>query len=534
VGSARRAGGGGAAAVVSVLHEAQALFNQGRFDEATALCRKRVTSNPKDATALHLLGAVQWKQGRPRDAADTLRRAAAASPASADIQTLLGIIFQEQHESEKAVRHFERAYALAPTPASAGNLGYALVLAERDLEQAERLLRAATAAGGLGPQPHRNLAHLLMGWGRLEEAEREARAALALDPAFPEAAITLFQILRRRGRVAESLPAFETALRHAPGDAETHWNKAIAHLLLGDFEEGWREAEWRFSASGYAASVFPFPRWDGAAAPDATLLVHHEQGFGDTLQFVRYLPRLRGRVGRVVLTCQEPLAGLLEGVEGADQVVVARTDRPIDVEADLQVALLSLPGLVGAHLDDIPPPPGLTVLPAIRSRWAERVGQGRELRVGVCWQGNPDVRGDRYRSMPLDLLEPLAGVPGVRLLSLHKGVGQAHLAASPLRDRIEDLGGELADFTDTAAALQSLDLFISTDTAVLHLAGTLGVPTWGMLFVDADWRWLDGRDDSPWYPSMTLFRQERPGDWGGVVARVRQALAERAGVLTSR
>lgn len=520
---------------MSVLHEAQALFNQGRLDDAAALCRKRVTSNPKDASALHLLGLVQWKQGRPRDAADTLRRAAAASPANADIQTLLGIIFQEQHDTERAVRHFERAHALASTPAHAGNLGYALVLAERDLERAERLLRAAAAAGGLGPQPHRNLAHLLMGWGRLEEAEREARAALAIDPAFPEAGITLFQILRRQGRVAESLPAFEDALRRAPQDAETHWNKAIAHLLLGQYEAGWKEAEWRFAASGYAASVFPFPRWDGSPAPQSTLLVHHEQGFGDTLQFVRFLPQLRGRVGRVVLTCQAPLAGLLEGVEGADQVVVAHTDRPIDVEADLQVALLSLPGLVGARVDSIPPPPGLIVSPAIRSRWAERIGPAAGgLRVGVCWQGNPEVRGDRYRSMPLDLLEPLTRVPGVRLLSLHKGVGQAHLAASPLCERIDDLGGELADFTDTAAALQSLDLFISTDTAVLHLAGTLGVPTWAMLFVDADWRWLTDRGDSPWYPSMTLFRQDRPGDWSGVVARVGAALAERARILQPR
>lgn len=493
------------------LDEAQALFHQGRLTDAADLCRKVIRSNPKEAAALHLLGIVRWKQGEPREGVDLLRKAAARLPMSADIQTLLGVIHQELGEPEKALRHFERAYQTAPQhPAHAANLGYTLALTAGDAERAEQLLRRAVAAVPNNAQFHRNLAHLLDLGDRPAEAEREAAAALALDPAFPEACITMTRVLRRQGRLREALAVHERAVAAAPQDAEAHWNKALVHLLLGEFEEGWREAEWRFRAYNVISSVYPQPVWDGTPAPDRSLLVHHEQGFGDTIQLVRLLPLLKGRVGRVAFVAQAPLARLLEGLPGIDELVVGRTDRPVDVAADLQIPLLSLAGILGITLETIPARVPYLAAPP----WSGPPLDAPGLKVGLAWQGSTLHRNDRARSCRIEDLAPLFAVDGVSFYSLQYG----QPAPPPL------LGLDLHDFADTAALMARLDLVIAVDTAVIHLAGALGRPVWSLHAFHADWRWLLDRDDSPWYPTMRLFRQERPGDWAGVMARVAAAL----------
>ncbi len=500
----------------TLISQAEACFHAGRLDDAAALCRKVLTSNPKDTAALHLLGIVRWRQGDAKDAVEHLRKAAARSPASADIQTLLGVILQEGHDAEKAVRHFQRAFEIDPTrPAHMSNYGYTLALLGRDLDRAETLLRRAAAAEPRNAAFRRNLAHLLERADRPAEALVEAEAALAVDPSFPEALITATLVLRRLGRLPEVLPHFDRAQRAAPHDAEVHWNRALVHLLLGDLPRGWQGAEWRFQAHQVAASVYPQPRWDGSAAPHATLLVHHEQGFGDTLQFIRYVPRLRERVGRVVFVAQRPLVRLLEGFDGIDELVEGRTDRPVAVHADLQVSLLSLPGIFQTTLENIP-----ATIPYLQARERWTLPEG--CRVGLAWEGSAEHKANRARSCQLMDFAPLADIPGVTFYSLQ--LGAAGRQAPPPGMRLIDWTARLHDFADTAGLVANLDLVIAVDTAVVHLAGALGVPTWSLHAFHGDWRWLLERDDSPWYPGMRLFRQPKPGDWASVMRQVAEAL----------
>jgi hypothetical protein len=273
------------------------------------------------------------------------------------------------------------------------------------------------------------------------------------------------------------------------------------------------------------------PRWDGAPLAGRTILLHAEMGLGDTLQFVRYADAVRRRGGRVILACQRPLARLLDGCPGVDLLVPQDAPPP---PFDVYAPLMSLPGLLGTTADAIPAPvPYLAADPDLVARWRGAVAGDDALKVGVAWQGNPQHPKDRERSFPLAALAAVAAVPGVRLYSLQKGPGAEQLADPHLPFTVHDLGGRLDEeagpFRDTAAVLTLLDLVIAADSALAHLAGALAVPAWVALPMAADWRWMVARDDTPWYPTLRLFRQAAWGDWGGVFDRMAAALRERAG-----
>ncbi len=308
---------------------------------------------------------------------------------------------------------------------------------------------------------------------------------------------------------------------YAPDHAETHLSRAVLWLLTEDFERGWPEYEWRWQA-GCVPRAFPQPRWDGSPLEGRTILLHAEQGLGDTLQFVRYARLVHERGGTVIVECQPALVRLLASCPGIDRVVAR--DEPLP-DFDVHAPLLSLPGIFRTTLDNLPADgPYLFAQDESIVRWREELSGADGFKVGIAWQGNPLHQQDHFRSIQIERFARLADVPRVKLYSLQVGAGRDRLEEAAGRLPITDLTEKFVDFQETAALVRNLDLVITCDTAVAHLAGALGVPVWVTISAAPDWRWLVDRDDSSWYPTMRLFRQTRLGNWDDVFARVAREL----------
>ena len=437
----------------------------------------------------------------------------AGDPAAADAANNAGVLLRRLGAGEAAIRRYRQALAAVPDHPDAGwNLGRALLEADQADEAWLHLRRAAALRPGW--ERWHGLGRACQARGDLAGAEAAYARALAARPEAAETLNNLANIRQAAGQPEAALALQDRALAQDPANADLHYNRALLLLLLGRWAEGWREHEWRWQAAGFVSPRrrFASPAWDGGPLPGGTLLLHWEQGLGDTIQFCRYAAAARARVGRLVLEVQPPLATLLHGLPGVDAVVAAGDPVP---PHDAHAALLSLPLLLGQALPG-PPPPRLAA--------ALRPEPGR---TGLVWAGNPKHLNDRNRSLPLGLLAPLLARPGRRWVSLQLGPRQADIAAAGLAGRLEDLSPTLADFAATAAALCRLELLITVDTAVAHLAGTLGVPTWLLLPHAPDWRWGTAGETTPWYRSLRLWRQPAPGDWAALLPRLQDALASR-------
>ena len=376
------------------------------------------------------------------------------------------------------------------------------------------------------------LCSVLCRQGKTDEAIAVGRRAVALQPDFAFAQHNLAVALCDNDEIEESLIKFRLVDTLAPNLVKAHMTLAHASLKSGDFARGWKEYEWRWGQNGFAwiesAGLLAARRWAGEELSDKSLMICAEQGLGDTIQFIRYLPLALTRAKRVILWVQPALKALFRNVEGV-------TLRGMDERSGgfyVYCPLLSLPPIFGTTPETIPPvAPYFRAEPAAVERWRTRLGQGR-MRVGVCWQGMPDNAADKGRSFPLACLAPLAKVPGVRLISLQKNFGTEQLANLPEGMKVETLGddfdAESGAFVDSAAVMETLDLVVTADTAIAHLAGSLARPTWIALEHAAEWRWGLGAADTPWYPSMRLFRQTAAGDWTGVFQQIAEALASRA------
>jgi hypothetical protein len=385
----------------------------------------------------------------------------------------------------------------------------------------------------LNPQfaaAHNNLGIACWRDGRLELARACYEEAMRLRPDFAEAVNNLGNTLRDLGNLDEAQALFVRALALKPDYVDAHWNRALLWLLRGDFARGWPEYEWRWRLPSLPERPFPQPRWDGGPLQGKTILLHAEQGLGDTFQFVRFARLVKQRGAKVVLVCQPALVRLLAGSPGVDHLAAQGSPLPA---FDCHAPLLSLPGIFGTDLNSIPADgPYLRADPALVEHWRSRLATLPGFKVGIAWQGSGRNRSDSRRSPPLEVFEPLARVTGVRLISLQKGRGAERAAAVARRFPVEELPGLDEDhgpFMDTAAVLRNLDLVVCCDTALGHLAGALGVTCWLALMAVPDWRWLLGRDDSPWYPHHRLFRQNRPGVWGSVFNRIAKELGNRVG-----
>lgn len=370
-----------------------------------------------------------------------------------------------------------------------------------------------------------NLGFALLEQGEFRVAEEWLRRGIALAPAVADLHNNLGNALRDRGALAEATDAYRRAIALQPGFAQAHWNLAQLLLQLGEYEQGWAEYEWRWRRVDFTSPQRDFgqPVWRGEDIAGKTILVHAEQGLGDALQFVRYVPLMGKTQARVVLECHPELTRLFALIPGVAGVFTHGSPLP---SFDVHIPMMSLPRVFNTSLATVPSAvPYLAAAARDEQTWQDRLGRTSSgVRVGFAWSGKRHVKALTNRRCPLDALLPLLETPGARFYSLQKGNSATDASILRTMTAVEDLSGELHDVAETAAVVRGLDLVISIDTAVAHLAGALGVPVWVLLPANADWRWLLGRTDSPWYPTMRLFRQESEGGWETVITRVREAL----------
>jgi tetratricopeptide (TPR) repeat protein len=488
----------------------------GQPERAAAYFERALRLNP-DAIELHNnLGIALQDLGRLEEAIGCYRRALALRPDLVESLDNLGGALQAQGMLDEAQACYERALALWPDRVES-LIGLGVVLrAQGRLEEAVDRYQQALALSPDRPEARSNLGVALVDLGRPEEAIAHQKKALALQPDRAELHYNLGSALQRQGLYAEALACYGCALAIKPDYAGAHLNRALALLTSGELDEGWEEYEWRFAVASYDRKFYQ-PLWSGEPLAGRSILIHAEQGFGDALQFVRYVPAVAERGGRVVLEMPGPLVRLARTVAGASEVV-ARGD-PLPA-FDCHCPLLSLPRVFETNLATIPSAVPYVRVPAEASAgWAERIPTTPGPRVGVVWAGTA------VGAIDLRLLQPLWEVESVSWFSLQVGERSGDIS-SLAGVKIADLSPWLTDFAETAAAVCRLDLVISVDTSVAHLAGALGRPTWLLLRYPAEWRWLLEREDSPWYPTARLFRQRCGGDWPGVAREVAAALAQ--------
>ncbi|MEO5332484.1 MAG: tetratricopeptide repeat protein [Magnetococcus sp. YQC-5] len=459
-----------------------------------------------------------------------VRQILTLDPDNADALYLLGMSASDMNHLELACNLLEKAIERNPKqPYYHFNHGSILNVRGRVQEAKQALLTAIQLKPDMA-EAHVNLGNLLFSQRDLKAAAEYYLKAVCLNPNLGTSYYNLGVIFQEYGDHVSALEQFQHALRCMPEDANTHMGHACSLLKLGDFAKGWQEYEWRFRMPKRSPRICPVPRWDGSSPKGQRIYVYTEQGFGDALMFVRYAPLLRAMGGIVHLECRPELANLLTSSGLADQIFSRALDdgQPPPFEYDRHIPLMSLPHLFKTTLQTIPSHvPYLTPDPERVQAWAHRLGPKQGLRVGLVWSGNPETSVNQYRACTLAAMLPLTLVPDVTFYSLQKG-SPADQLTPVLRQRhdILALDAELTDFSETAAALCNMDLLISTDTAIVHLAGGLGIPVWTLLHTASEWRWLETRQDTPWYPSMRLFRQHKAGDWHEVVNRARSALAD--------
>jgi lipoprotein NlpI len=427
---------------------------------------------------------------------------------------------------DEAITAYRQAVVLNPNYAEAhNNLGNALN-GQGQLDEAIAAWRQAIVLKPSYAEAHNNLGNAMRGKGHLDDAIAAYHQAIALRPGYAEAHYNLGVALNDKGQLDDAIAAYRQAIIIRPKFAEAHHSLSLLLLSRGDFQHGWDEHEWRWKCKDFPSVPrnFAQPQWDGRPLDGRTLLLYAEQGFGDALQFIRYVPMVAQRGGRIIIECKAELQRLFQTMAAGCQIVVRGQPLPA---FDLQCPLLSLPLVFGTTLANLPRNvPYLHADAEAAGRWQRRMADHSPLvRVGLVWSGSPGHKNDRNRSTKLARLAPLVQAPGVRFFSLQKGDAGAEAKRPPPGMELIDWTEELTDFADTAALIANLDLVITVDTAVAHLAGAMGKQVWTLLPFVADWRWLLEREDSPWYPSMRLFRQPSWGDWDSVINRVADKLS---------
>jgi len=535
--------------------EAEQLGRRGRSDTGLVVARRALAVCPQSAAAHFAAGVCSASGGRPVDAAGFFRRAIHLEPvhpaAMASLATLLvgplnscivhpadSLESTEQEGSSKntpptaASNEFAIAPASPPLPLRAGRRNRPFGGRPEDLAEARTLCERALAIDPECADAHAAAGHLAFREGRMDDACRSYGRALVLRPDDYNIAVNCALAHHRENRLAQAIAGYDQAIAISPVLPDAYWNRALALLAAGDFARGWVEHEWRWHRPDAQAMRrrYTQPGWDGGRLDGRTILLWAEQGLGDSLQFARYATEVFERAGgRVLLEVPETIARVLDTVAGVHRVIVRRDGANLPPH-DVQAPLMSLPFLLSpATADDIPARvPYLFALPHLVERWRARLAvDGPGLKIGLVWASAANSSTSSIRSMPLSAFAPLSTVQGVRLYGLQKGIAAAEMALAVAAGfPIADLSADRPNMADTAALMAALDLVITVDTAAAHLAGALGRPVWNMLPRAADWRWQVDRADTPWYPTMRLFRQYKTGEWGPVVEDIVVALVE--------
>ncbi len=503
----------------------QALLGLGLPEAASIAARQALLVDENCGDAWNQLARAAELAGDLPEATQALRRIQILQPRSIDPLRRLANLYQSHGDIEQGCRLLWEAIELDPQMAGLRFELSLLLVRKGERSEAIGQLREATRLQPHFPEALSNLGLLLRADRQFDEAESTYKRACAQQPSFAPAWNNLANLYVELARLSEAERCYNKALSVAPDYAEAHTGRAMLWLLKGSFSSGWEEYEWRWRQSGQKKREFLSPEWDGSDVAHRTILLHAEQGAGDTIQFIRYSTLLKRRGARVVVSCPASLRPLIQAIDAVDQVIHEREPLP---PFDFHAPLMSLPRIFQTELTNLPAEipylsvPAGTVVPPV-------LLEAQGLRVGLVWAGNPNHHNDRNRSIPPELLGPLVAIPGIRFFSLQLG-GEPFAAphATPL---VVDLAPYLSSYAETAACLQNLDLLITVDTSVAHLAGALGRPVWMMVPVCNDWRWLLDRSDSPWYPSMRIFRQIRAGEWGDVMTQIeRECAALAAGI----
>ena len=507
----------------AALHGALLLLELERYEQALVRFDIVQAIPPVHAGVFYNRAVCLGRLARWEEAAESYRDALKIVPQSHENHHGLGTALFSLRRFDEAHTHFRRAIEIKPDFIPAlNNLGNTIVDLKRS-EEAVSIFDQALAQSPELAELHCNKANALKALGRLDEALACYDQAIGLKPNYPEAHNNRGTCLEDMMRMAEALFSYKNALALQPDYAEAHWNYAINRLRLGDLKTGWIESEWRWKCPALALQQRDFvqPLWLGAdPVAGKVLLLHSDQGLGDTIQFLRYVPLVAARGARVVLEIDQALHQLCSGLPGVSQLIPRGEALPA---FDFHCPLGSLPLAFDTTLATIPQAVPYLSAGGKTGSWKERLGSMKSPRVGLVWAGNPNHNNDRNRSIPLETLLPLLDVEA-QFISLQKDVRPADQAVLREHTEILDLGDELGNFADTAAVIENLDLLISVDTSVAHLAGALGRPVWILLPYVPDWRWQLMRTDSPWYPTARLFRQSETRDWRSVVDQASAAL----------
>jgi len=500
-----------------------ALLDMERYEQAEAAFRQAIDLDSEYAEAHNNLGACLARQNRNDEAFTAYDRAIAIDPGHPRAHANRAALLLTLNRLDQAWEAGVQAVALAPQSGFACNTQGNILKAMGRLEDAVPYYTQAVLAQPHLPELHDNLGNVLAELGRSAEAETHCRQALKLAPDFHKAHNNLGTALKDLGRREEAEACFRTALELAPDMAAAHTNLGMSLLAKGEYRQGWREFEWRWNTGKLAPPAFDRPRWTGFDISGRTIMLTAEQGLGDAIQFARFAEPIAASGATVILQVHAPLVRLLSTVPGVARVVSFEDPLP---DFDTYLPLMSVPLVFGTTLDTIP-----ATIPYVSPTQHRRFDFGRSgPKIGLVWSGDPRPHdaganaADRRRSVPLALLSPILSLPGIVAVSLQKGQAERQIDELPPSLRPQNVMAEVTDFADTAAIVADLDLIVTVDTSVAHLAGAMGKPVWVMSRFDGCWRWMTGRDDSPWYPSLRLFRQTRPGDWTDVIDRVRQAL----------
>jgi len=502
------------------------LEQHGQTKEAIDAYTASLEADPNQVLARLNLGNAFAHLGQARSAIEAYDLVLKKDPINVDALCNKGLTLKNAGEMDLAEATLRRAVQVAPTAEQAW-ANFALVLRMTGKpDEAFHAYEQALKINPTSPKTLNNLAVLHRWQGNLEQAESICRSVLKTHPDVVEVLNNLGDILQAQGRLDEARTAFDRVLTLDPAHPEGHHNLAVLLLLSGDFKNGWRHYEWRWLAKDFPSERrnFPQPMWAGEALAGQTILLYVEQGLGDAIQFVRYAAMVEARGGKVVVECPRPLKRLFETVNGVDHVVARGNELP---KFDVQCPFLSLPGLLSPDLQQIPHNvPYFSLSDEEAQVWHQRLKDCDGLKIGLVWAGSPHHTNDRERSIALDLYAPLADVAGCTFVNLQIGPSseQVQNASFPLID----LTADIVDYADTAALVSQLDLIITVDTSVAHVAGALGKPVWVLLPQAPDWRWLVNREDSPWYPTMKLYRQPKRRDWASVLGRVKDDLQKMA------
>lgn len=548
------------------IEDAVALHRQGRLDEAEKIYNRVLKARRDHFDALHLLGMLNHQRGKAGEAYRLITAALKVNPRSPDALSNLALVLHTLKRDGEALSSLDKALALAPDHLDALNNRGNVLLGLKKPGDAIAAFDRVLALEPRHPQAHINRGNALSELGRGDEALAAYDAALALQAGNPYALYNRGNALRALGRDAEAVADYDRALAVLPGhanawmnrglalmalnrhhdaltsygralsaqpdNADVHFNESLALLTIGDYRRGFEKYEWRWKRTGAgAAQRFRRGLWLGEyPLAGKTILLHAEQGLGDTIQFVRYAPALARAGAKVVLEVQPELKGLLADLDGVGTIVGRGETLPA---FDVHCPLASLPLALRTELPNVP-----AEIPYLRAseerivRWRERIGAVPGPRIAIAWSGRATHVNDRNRSLTLGNLEPLLTTPGVRFVSVQRELRPADAARLGAEPRIVHVGGELEDFADTAAVLALCDGVVCVDTSVAHLAAATGRATFVLLPFQPDWRWTLDREFSPWYPAARLFRQPAPGDWGGVLRVVSETLASRGSPVT--